>query len=153
MLRAQNPLKQGLKQEKFCMTEYEADLRAQNPLKQGLKHRLFHEHIRCRKSSRPESIKTRIETMSWATAADQYRKLRAQNPLKQGLKLVSNYSLNFHILLRAQNPLKQGLKPRGNLTDYPCLLSSRPESIKTRIETLQRVLTMLTGTSFAPRIH
>ena len=36
-IREQDPLKQGLKQTNYIISNYEADIREQDPLKQGLK--------------------------------------------------------------------------------------------------------------------
>jgi len=110
-------------------------LRARNPLKQGLKllQSLILAPLLC--TSRPESIKTRIETTMSNHIKINGVELRARNPLKQGLKLLYSGSMNINSLLRARNPLKQGLKPRWSKNKNDKLASSRPESIKTRIET------------------
>ena len=87
-LRAQNPLKQGLKPVLVTRIMKSSQLRAQNPLKQGLKPKALPAVFHASAASRPESIKTRIETAEERVFALGVFFLRAQNPLKQGLKLT-----------------------------------------------------------------
>ena len=56
-------------------------------------------------------------------------------------------------ILRAQNPLKQGLKQINTLINQLIEFTSRPESIKTRIETKLQPKKPTALKSFAPRIH
>ncbi len=84
--------------------------------------------------SRARSIKTRIETRSWASNHQNKHDSRARS-IKTRIETLERGRFQRPPVIREQDPLKQGLKPGDATAEIKLDDYSRARSIKTRIET------------------
>ena len=85
-VRAEHPLKQGLKHAYGIGIGSAESVRAEHPLKQGLKHSSANHVLVYTNGESGTSIKTRIETEEYRQCGIAVNMVRAEHPLKQGLK-------------------------------------------------------------------
>jgi len=105
-----HPSKQGLKHTRVNQRIANFGVGEPHPSKQGLK---LGPHINTNPNNcgrRAPSIKTRIETLSAASATGTFSRVGEPHPSKQGLKPVNvdNNHTNFRV--GEPHPSKQGLK-------------------------------------------
>ena len=137
-LREYVPLKQGLRQERFCCLFNLRPLREYVPLKQGLRPPSLGPTTLFAISPRVCSTKTRIKTLNFWIDHDLNHSPRVCST-KTRIKTIICYPLNTSDHLREYVPLKQGLRL---VLLYEDVEHAAPRvcSTKTRIKTTARPL-------------